>query len=72
MIQEQHKTAELPSYGNEFLPGDRVRFNEELGTVKRCGQHAGTVFVFFDDQPDRAVAVSPDMLANITSNPELF
>lgn len=64
MSEEQIDFAQI-SWGNEFIPGDRVRFNDELGTVKTCGRHAGTVFVYFDSFPERAQAVSPESLVRI-------
>jgi hypothetical protein len=69
----------LTSWGNEFVPGDRVRYvphhargdithpDCEDGTVKRCGKHPGVVFVIYDNDLPHATAkgCAPEALVRI-------
>lgn len=78
-MSEEQQDFSQTSWGNEFVPGDRVRYVPhrargdlhhpgcEDGTVKRCGQHAGTVFVFYDnDGPNpTAKGCAPEALVRL-------
>lgn len=70
----------MGGWGNEFMPGDRVRYvphhargdlnhpDCEDGTVKRVGRHAGTVFVIYDDDLPNATpkGCAPECLERLT------
>ncbi len=79
-MSEEQIDFSLISWGNEFIPGDRVRYvphhargdlnhpSCEDGTVKRVGKHAGTVFVFYDNDGPNATAkgCAPEALERLT------